>query len=71
MTLEAIRQFDAASLLDTLVSGFTLKSTITTVLQDWMKGRRAEVQEINGTVVRAMRASRVNRRTSRASASAT
>ena len=38
-------------LLDTLVSGFTLKSTITTVLQDWMKGRRSEVDNINGQVV--------------------
>ena len=24
----------------------------TTVLQDWMKGRRAEIEEINGLVVR-------------------
>jgi 2-dehydropantoate 2-reductase len=39
------------TLLDTLVSGFTLKSTITTVLQDWMKGRRSEVDNINGQVV--------------------
>lgn len=39
------------TLLDTLVSGFTLKSTITTVLQDWMKGRHSEVDNINGEVV--------------------
>ena len=39
------------TLLDTLVAGFTLKSTITTVLQDWMKGRHSEVNDINGQVV--------------------
>jgi 2-dehydropantoate 2-reductase len=39
------------TLLDTLVSGFTLKSTLTTVLQDWMKGRHSEVDNINGEVV--------------------
>ncbi len=39
------------TLLDTLVSGFTLKNTLTTVLQDWMKGRRSEVDNINGQVV--------------------
>jgi 2-dehydropantoate 2-reductase len=39
------------TLLDTLVAGFTLKSTITTVLQDWMKGRHSEVNDINGEVV--------------------
>ena len=39
------------TLLDTLVSGFTLKGTITTVLQDWMKGRHSEVDNINGEVV--------------------
>jgi 2-dehydropantoate 2-reductase len=39
------------TLLDTLVSGFTIKSTLTTVLQDWMKGRHSEVDNINGEVV--------------------
>lgn len=39
------------TLLDTLVAGFTIKSTITTVLQDWMKGRHSEVNDINGQVV--------------------
>ncbi len=38
-------------LLDTLVAGFTLKSTLTTVLQDWMKGRHSEVDNLNGEVV--------------------
>lgn len=39
------------TLLDTLVAGFTLKSTLTTVLQDWMKGRHSEVDNLNGEVV--------------------
>lgn len=38
-------------LLDTLLAGFVLPDTKTTILQDWMKGRRSEVAEINGTVV--------------------
>ena len=37
-------------LLDTLLAGFTLKHTITTVLQDWMKGRHSEVDDLNGLV---------------------
>ena len=39
------------TLLDTLVRGFTLKTTLTTVLQDWMKGRHSEVDDLNGEVV--------------------
>lgn len=46
----------APALLDIVLQRFSSPTTRTTVLQDWMKGRRAEVQEINGTVVRAMRA---------------
>jgi 2-dehydropantoate 2-reductase len=46
----------APSLLDIVLEKFSSPTTRTTVLQDWMKGRRAEVQEINGTVVRAMAA---------------
>jgi 2-dehydropantoate 2-reductase len=46
----------APALLDIVLQKFSSPTTRTTVLQDWMKGRRAEVQEINGTVVRAMRA---------------
>ena len=38
-------------LLDTLVKGFTIESTLTTVLQDWMKGRRSEIDNLNGQVV--------------------
>jgi 2-dehydropantoate 2-reductase len=39
------------TLLDVLLAGFTLPTTITTVLQDWMKGRRSEVDDLNGLVV--------------------
>lgn len=46
----------APALLDIVLQRFSSPTTRTTVLQDWMKGRRAEVHEINGTVVRAMRA---------------
>ena len=46
----------APALLDIVLQKFSSPTTRTTVLQDWMKGRRAEVQEINGTVVRTMRA---------------
>ena len=40
------------TLLDVLLSGFTLPSTKTTVLQDWMKGRHSEVDDLNGLVAR-------------------
>ena len=39
-------------LFDQVLHHFTLPETRTTVLQDWMKGRRSEVDEINGLVVR-------------------
>ena len=42
------------TLLDTLLAGFVISTTKTTILQDWMKGRRSEVDDINGRVVRAM-----------------
>lgn len=38
-------------LLDAVLTDFTVPSTRTTVLQDWMKGRRSEVDQINGLVV--------------------
>jgi 2-dehydropantoate 2-reductase len=38
-------------LLDTLLDGFVLTGTKTTILQDWVKGRRSEVDDINGRVV--------------------
>jgi 2-dehydropantoate 2-reductase len=39
------------TLLDTLLAGFVRSSTKTTVLQDWIKGRHSEVDDLNGTVV--------------------
>ncbi len=57
----------APALLDVVLQRFSSPTTRTTVLQDWMKGRRAEVQEVNGTVVRTMQAAGLdapaNRRT--------
>jgi 2-dehydropantoate 2-reductase len=38
-------------LFDEVLNHFTLPETRTTVLQDWMKGRRSEVDQINGLVV--------------------
>jgi 2-dehydropantoate 2-reductase len=38
-------------LLDTLTAGFVLPRTKTTVLQDWEKKRRSEVDDINGRVI--------------------
>ncbi len=40
-------------LLDIVLNDYTFPSTLTTVLQDWRKGRRAEIDELNGTVVTA------------------
>ncbi|MGH2937887.1 MAG: ketopantoate reductase family protein, partial [Solirubrobacterales bacterium] len=41
-------------LLDTLVERFVLPETTSTVLHDWTKGRRGEVDDINGEVVAAL-----------------
>ena len=41
----------ATTLLDKVLNEFMLPQSRVTVLQDWMKGRRAEVDEINGLVV--------------------
>ena len=38
------------TLLDALLTGFISPNTKTTVLQDWIKGRRSEVDDINGLV---------------------
>ena len=46
-------------LLDTLLAGFALPHTTTTVLQDWQKGRRSEVDDLNGLV--AAEAARLGR----------
>jgi 2-dehydropantoate 2-reductase len=42
----------ATALLDQVLSGWTLPDTLVTVLQDWRKGRRGEIDDINGLVVR-------------------
>lgn len=42
----------ASVLLDRVLSGWTLPDTQVAILQDWIKGRRAEVDDINGLVVR-------------------
>ena len=39
-------------MLDTVLDGLVLPDTKTTVLQDWIKGRHSEVDELNGLVVR-------------------
>lgn len=41
----------AVALLDEVLARFTFADTLTTVLQDWRKDRRAEIQELNGHVV--------------------
>ncbi|MDU0328204.1 2-dehydropantoate 2-reductase [Microbacterium sp. KSW2-21] len=43
------------TMLDVLYSRFTVPGATTTVLQDWGKGRRSEVDDINGAVVAAGR----------------
>ncbi|MER3388796.1 MAG: 2-dehydropantoate 2-reductase [Microcella sp.] len=42
----------AVILLDKVLRDYTMPTTLTTVLQDWRKGRRGEVEELNGFVVR-------------------
>jgi 2-dehydropantoate 2-reductase len=42
------------TLLRTLLNGFVLPHSTTTILQDWTKGRRSEVDDINGHVVRTL-----------------
>jgi 2-dehydropantoate 2-reductase len=41
----------ATNLLDAILDEFLLPDTKSTVLQDWIKGRRSEVSEVNGLVV--------------------
>lgn len=40
-----------ATILDELVANYVLTHSRSTILQDWIKGRHAEVNEINGLVV--------------------
>jgi 2-dehydropantoate 2-reductase len=42
------------TLLDTLLAGFVLPTTKTTILQDWIKGRRSEVDQLNGRVAQEL-----------------
>jgi 2-dehydropantoate 2-reductase len=39
------------TLVDSVVNDFALPDTKTAILQDWMKGRRSEVPEMNGAIV--------------------
>ncbi len=41
----------AETMLDALYDRFVVPGATTTVLQDWRKGRRSEVDDLNGTVV--------------------
>lgn len=61
LTPEDMRQSNrlVETLLDTLLARFTLPDTKTTVLQDWIKGRRSEVDDLNGLV--AAEATRLRR----------
>ena len=50
------------TLLDRLLSGFISPTTKTTVLQDWIKGRRSEAGDINGLIAsQTIRPAPVNR----------
>ena len=46
----------AEDLLGEVLERFSRPDTLTTVLQDWMKGRRAEVDDVNGLVVQVLEA---------------
>ncbi len=43
------------TLLDTLLGGFVMPDSKTTILQDWMKSRRSEVDDLNGRVAATLR----------------
>jgi 2-dehydropantoate 2-reductase len=42
----------SAALLDAVLAGWSLESTKVAILQDWLKGRRGEGEEMSGLVVR-------------------
>jgi len=54
LTVEDMRQPErvVGVLLDKICASYALPHTTSTVLQDWRKGRRSEVGQINGIVVR-------------------
>ena len=43
------------TLMDVLLDKYVLSHTLSTVLQDWIKSRRSEVDQINGRVVDELR----------------
>jgi 2-dehydropantoate 2-reductase len=45
----------AETLLNTIYDKYALPHTLTAVLQDWRKGRRSEVDDMNGIIVREQR----------------
>jgi len=45
----------AEDLLGVVLKEYTFADTLTTVLQDWRKGRRAEIGQLNGHVVKTLR----------------
>jgi len=45
----------AARLLGTVLRDYSFPDTLTTVLQDWRKGRRAETEDINGYIADVLR----------------
>jgi 2-dehydropantoate 2-reductase len=45
----------SAALLDAVLAGWSLEDTRVAVLQDWMKGRHGEGEEINGLAVQELR----------------
>lgn len=58
MSPETVERDDLVEeMLDWLLAGFVLPTTKTTVLQDWMKRRHSEVDDINGNVVSTLAAS--------------
>jgi 2-dehydropantoate 2-reductase len=58
MTADDVVEADAYAelLLGRVLSDYSFPDTLTTVLQDWRKGRRAEVAEINGLAVDVLHA---------------
>jgi 2-dehydropantoate 2-reductase len=58
MTAEEVVEADAYAelLLGRVLSDYSFPDTLTTVLQDWRKGRRAEVAEVNGLAVDVLHA---------------
>ena len=43
-------------IFDMVLSTFSADDTLTCSLQDWRKGRRAEIDEVNGLVIEKLKA---------------